>query len=179
MTEVGRVDMRIEGARRFRDLSRDLKEAGRKDLDRKLRRELRKAGRPAVEDVQRAVKATPVKGTRGGGKRERGGRGLRAAIAAATQVSTSTSSTNPSVRIRVAASRFRSASSPATLPKYFDGELSRFKDWAHPVFGDRTTWVHHQPSHAYFYVTLHRHEDDFRRGIEAAMDDVAAELGQG
>lgn len=178
MTEVGRVDMRIEGARRFRDLSRDLKDAGRKDLDRKLRRELRKAGKPAVEDVQRAVKAAPVKGTRGGGKRERGGRGLRAAIAAATQVSTSTSSTNPRIRIRVAASRFRSASSPATLPKYFDGELARFSRWRHPVFGDMSTWVT-QPSHAYFYVTLHRHEDDFRRGIEAAMDDVVDELARG
>lgn len=178
MTEVGQIDMRIEGARRFRDLSRDLKEAGRKDLDRKLRRELRKAGQPAVDDVRHAVKAAPVKGTRGGGKRERGGRGLRAAIAAATQVSTSSSSSNPRIRIRVAASKFKSAGNPATLPKYFDGELTRFSRWRHPVFGDFDTWVT-QPSHAYFFVTLHGHASGFRRGIEAAMDDVAAELGRG
>ncbi|MGH3095563.1 MAG: hypothetical protein ACRDMV_06130, partial [Streptosporangiales bacterium] len=126
----------------------------------------------AVEDVKRAVRSTPSKG-----QSARQGRGsLRAAIAKATQVSVSTSASNPSIRIRVAASRFKGADRPATLPKYFDGELGTFKDWAHPVFGNFENWVHNQPSHAYFFNTLRGHADDFRRAVGEAIDDTLDEL---
>ncbi|MGH3099019.1 MAG: hypothetical protein ACRDMV_23780, partial [Streptosporangiales bacterium] len=87
MADIGRIDMRVDGAAKLRDAARDLKEAGAKDLRRNLLRQIRAAGKPAVEDVKRAVRSTPSKG-----QSARQGRGsLRAAIAKATQVSVSTS----------------------------------------------------------------------------------------
>lgn len=169
MTDIGQIDMKVDGAYRLRETARKLKEAGAKDLRRNLLREIRKAGKPAVDDVKRAVRAAPSKGQ----GEARGRRSLRAAIARATQVTVSTTAANPSIRIRVSAAKFKSAG-PATLPKYFDGELGKFARWRHPVFGS-DNWVD-QGSHPYFFTTIRHHAGDFRRAIGDAIDDTLDEL---
>lgn len=179
-----RIDMRVDGAARFRDAALQLQDAGRKDLKNALAKRIRAEGRPTVQDVRAAVRATPSKGTRGGGSKGRGGRGLRALIASATQVTTSASKSNPSIKIRVSSARFKTEQNPATLPKYLDGELTRFSRWRHKTFGKaefkdgRSAWFP-QDSHPYFFVTIRRHRDGFRKAILTAIDDVLDELSHG
>lgn len=174
---MSQIDMRVDTANKLSRLARDLREAGHKELRKKLLKELRSAGKPVVKDVRAAVAATPSAGVRGGRTAHQGGAGLRATIAKATGMSISTSG-NASIRIRVNNKRVE----PATLPKYLDGELSRFSSWRHKTFGKdefkdgRSAWFP-QSSHPYFFTTVKGHRDDFRKACIEAINDTIEELG--
>lgn len=170
MAEIARVDMRVDTAGKLRDLAKDLKDAGRGELRKKLLKELRAAGQPVVKDVRRAVLATPSKGSRGGKTSHQEGKGLRATIAKATGLSISTSG-NASIRIRVSNKRVE----PATLPKYLDGGLSKFSRWRHPTFGN-SPWQQ-QDAHPFFFTTIKTHRDDFRQACLEAIDEMIEEIG--
>jgi hypothetical protein len=182
------VELRTLGAMQFRYLARSLREIGPEG--RQLRQELRKritdAGRPVVQDVRQAVRDVPVKGTQGGGALQRrraavlkartvrsaaraaaGRHSLRRAIASATGLRV----VNRGVYIIVRASQMPEGQE--TLPKH----LNNPKGWRHPVYGDRATWVH-QEGHPYFDVTIRRHEVEFRRACEQAIEDVLNRVRQ-
>lgn len=178
-----RFSIATQGVQEFRALARRLREAGRKDLRKKLRKAIVDAGKPVLEEVRTTVRNLPVSGSRGGGSeqrrtfsveraseksRERVARrnaGLRAAIASATRLQI----TARGVRFYV-----NSASLPEdqrTLPRHLDSA----KGWRHPVFGDKNTWVHQQGK-PYFGVVIKRHGPEFRKAIMKAMDDIAGEI---
>lgn len=180
MAEGLRIEMRIAGGEKLKRLAKDLRDAGRKDLKKELLRELRAAGKPVVADVRRAVLATPSKNLPGGSTSHQGGKGLRMAIAKATGMSISVSG-NARIRIRVNAKRVQ----PGTLPKYLDGELSRFSRWRSKTFTSSDTFADgssawkQQPSHPYFFSTVRAHRDDFRAACMEAMDTIADKLTAG
>lgn len=180
MAESARIDMLFKGGDQLARLSKDLKGAGRKDLRKDLLKELRKAGRPTVLDVRRAVLATPSSGVPGGSTSHQGGVGLRQAIARATGLSISASGA-ASIRIRVNSKKV----TPGTLPKYLDGELPAFKGrWRHRTFGwgtwpDGTSAWHPQDSHPFFFRTVRSHADEFREACLAAMEATAEKLARG
>lgn len=151
-------------------LLRRLKEEGRGDLVRRMRRNIRVAGRPVVADLRRAALGVRVTSGRGGSVPPDRSTGLRARVAAAVTIST----TKRGVRIRVPAGRV--GEHGRSLPRYLDAELNNYKRWRHPVFGHRERpWVEQRGS-PYFFVTIRKHYPEFRRAVLAAMDEAGREL---
>lgn len=162
------IEIRANGARRFRDAALALRKVDPK-LKNALTRRIRAAGKPVVADVRRAVLAAPAHGPRH--------TGLRAAIAKAVTLATSTSKGNPGIRFRVPGSRMPSGQ--RSLPPYFEGYRS---NWRHPTFGHkvwkdgRSAWQP-QGAHPYFFRTIQGHADDFRDACRQAVDDALEGLG--
>lgn len=161
----------IEGAERFKRLSRDLKAAGRGDLKKRLRREIRDAGKPVVRDVARAALASGFTSTRGGTARPDTSTNLRSRVAKATQLSV----TQRGIRIKV--NERKLGPYGASMPRYLDGTLRNYRRLRHPVFGNRDVWVA-QSGTGFFFETINRHSADFRRAIFGAMDATISELEQ-
>lgn len=191
-----RVILSAQGATELHKLGKRLKEAGRDDLRRKMRKHIRQAGKPVVADMKRAVLGVNVtrslddysrrwEGGTGGrfvlredlsGPREgRFGRrttGLRARTANALRVS----QTRKGIRILVSAQRFGDYG--LTLPRYLDTEAGpRWKRWRHPVFGDREVWVE-QRGEPWFFVTFNRHRTKFINAVDDAIKEMLRELEQ-
>lgn len=161
--------MGVENAQQFRELSKQLKQAGRGDLQKRMRREIRQASRPVVRDVQQAVRSVEVTSPKGGHQRPDRSTNLRERVARATGVST----TQHGVRFRVSAAKVGDYG--VKLPKYLDASLGNYERWRHPVFGNREVWAQ-QRGEPYFGVTITRHARDFRRAVQQAMDKVAEEI---
>ncbi|MGH8575346.1 MAG: hypothetical protein ACREXJ_00170 [Gammaproteobacteria bacterium] len=171
----------VDGAQKYRELSKRLKAAGPegKGLRRELNKAIRQAGRPAVADAKAAVLALSVQGTRGSGRRQRADfasaraateagklaiyrrSGLRGAVAGATRVRTT------SVGVKIVVDGKKLPPDQRTLPRHLD----RAKGWRHPVFGNRDVWVG-QRGGPWFFATLRRHAPAFRRAIVTAMNDI-------
>lgn len=158
----------VDGAQRLKQLSRDLKAAGRGDLQRDMRREIRAAGKPVVEDIRRAVLGVDVSSSRGGTAPPDRSTGLRARVAKATGIST----TARGIRIRVSGRRL---GDDAKLAKYLDASLGRYARWRHPVFGNRDNWAQQQ-GEPYFFNTIRKHTKDFRKAVDTAMAKTAAKI---
>lgn len=173
----------VQGAQRLKDLSAQLKQAGRGDLQMELRAAIRTAAGPALADTRAAILGLRIKGTRGGGRRAReefatqrvrteGARerarrrtGLRRTVAAATGLR---------VRARGVTIECNSSRMPAdqrNLPRALDSP----RGWRHPVYGNREVWAH-QMGGPWFYKTLLGHAPAFRKAISDAMDDIAARI---
>lgn len=155
----------IEGAGELRALSRRLKDAGRGDLQRELRQQIRDEGKPVIRDLRRAAMAVDVSSTRGGRARPRGSTNLRARTAKATGLST----TQNGILIRTRGRRVDAAY--PTLPKYLDSTLGRFDRWRHPVFGHMDVWTQ-QRGEPWFFVTVRRHARAFRRAVFDAIRSI-------
>lgn len=168
------VAVRAEGGERLAKLSRDLKAAGERGrgLRREMRRNIREAAKPAVADVRRAVMAVQVTSTRSGHARPDSSTGLRARVAKATSVSV----TATGVKIKVSGRKL--GPGQRKLARYLDAELQSYKNWRHPVFGNRENWTvqHGQP---FFFVTLRKHTRDFRRAVDEAMQETAERIARG
>lgn len=162
------VFIAIDGTQRLKKLSRELKAAGRGDLRREMRKEIREAGKPVVEDVRRAVMAVDVTSSRGGTAPPDTSTGLRARVARATGLSI----TANGIRIRVSGRRM---GGDARLAKYLDASLGSYARWRHPVFGNRDVWVE-QRGEPYFFNTIRNHTRDFRKAIDDAMAKTAAKI---
>lgn len=172
------VETNIQGAE-FKSLSRRLKEAGNgKDLQKRMRAEIKQAGKPVVQDIANAARAVEVSSSQGGDARPNDSTGLREAVAKATQLSV----TQTGVRIRVSGNRFqtlrirqslRISSGSKNLPKYLNASPG-YERWRHPVFG-HSVWTT-QRGERFFHKTAASHSRDFRAAIQQAMDGVAEEI---
>lgn len=165
------VFVSVDGAQRLKKLSKELKDAGRKDLRTQLRREIKDAGKPVVADVKRAALAVDVSSSQGGTARPDKSTGLRARVAKATGLSI----TARGIRIRVSGKKM---GDQKNLAKYLDASLGRYTRWRHPVFGNRNNWVE-QRGDPFFFATIRKHTRDFRAACSEAMDKVADEIRRG
>lgn len=164
MAEIALI--KIQGAEEYKRLARRLKEAGRGDLQRKLTREIRREGDPALRAVRRAWLGVDVTSTGGGTVAPDRSTGLRARAAAATRISILGSG----IRIRTEGKKVDPVYGQS-LTKGLDG-LGR---WRHPVFGNRLVWEQQQGQEI-FYSTLTRYEAAWRRGVVRAMEETAREI---
>jgi len=140
-------------------LSRALKEAGRGDLQRELRREIRSAGQPALTAARSAVMGVDFSGGPAGST------GLRGRIAAAT-------------RLQVLGSGIRFSVQNAKVDPQYGERLvmgSEGKTWRHPLFGNRERW-YPQTGQPWFYPTLRSHGPEFRRAALRAMRKIMAKI---
>lgn len=166
------VDVRIEGAEKFRQLSAYLRGPAGKELRRNLNKRLRTAVKPAVDEVKQTIRTLPVRSVGGGGtaqrREHRGGRGhahgLRATIAAGVKVQIRHGN-EPDLKIVV---RPNLPGSQARLPRY----LNRDAGWRHPVYGHRDRWVK-QTGREYFENTIVRHQHQIAAEVVQALDDTA------
>jgi hypothetical protein len=168
------VELRIDAGLQMRKVSEQLKAQGRGDLERKMRRNVRRAAQPVVADLRRAVLGVQVQSEKGGRVRPDRSTGLRARVAG----SLTTSVTRRGVRIKANAKRVAPGGYGSSLPKYLDADISGFRSWRHPVFGRRDNpndWQV-QTGQPWFFRTLARHENTFRRAVLGALDDTIREL---
>lgn len=154
--------MKVIGAEQYKALAKRLKKAGRGDLQRKLTRNIRKVGDPALRATKSAWMGVEVSSTRGGGKSS----GLRGRVAGATRISILGSG----IRIRV---------EPKQVDPAYGKSLSFGLDglgrWRHPVYGNPLVWTQ-QTGQEVFYKTLTAYEPKFRKGVEEAMEEIAREI---
>lgn len=174
------------GGTDLRRLAATMKTAD-KDLKRRLARTLKAEGEPLAREVQAAVRALPVAGTRGGGSKQRlragverskkqaaarkrltaQGTGLRESIARVTKASARTSSSGVRLTIKVDTSKLPRRQ--RKLPEHLDNPAG----WRHPVFGNREVWVQER-GRPWFGVTIDRHA----RGITVALRDAVRDFAR-
>jgi len=148
----------------FARLARKLKsvENGQK-LQRRLTRNVRRAGQPALTAVKRKWHSIDVRSEGDGGERS----GLRARADRATIISV----TGKGIRIRTIGRRVDPRY--PSLAFYLNGLGN--KGWRYPVFGNRKVWRQNWGTEI-FHPTLSRFERVWRAGVEAAMDETAKEI---
>lgn len=165
------IEMQVAGVERLKALSSALKVAGRGDLERKMRRNIRRASKPAEAAVKSAILGVNVSGSsRGGTARPDRSTALRRRVATAV----GTSITKNGVRI-VVRGRKVDPTYGRNLAWYLAGSG---RPWRHPVFGRRENpqdWQE-QRGQRVFFPTLQRHAPQFRGAVQQAMDETAAEL---
>lgn len=147
------IDVRVAGAHKLREVSRKLKDTGRRDLRRRMNRGIREAVNPTVAKVKQAIRDVPAKDPAGA---------LRRDIAAAVVVSVR----QDGVRIRVNDTRL---GDKRALPRLLN--RARFR---HRVFG-RDVWVT-QRGRPWFEPTIQGDADRIRRTVGRVLDDIAHEL---
>lgn len=192
MGDLARISISTKGAEEFRALSRRLRQAGRKDLRKKLRVQINDAGRPVLDEVRATVRALPVSSGHGGGTTQRlrfldgtakgkarkagsaavrGRRrraGLRSSIASATKLQITARG------VRFVVNSRRLPVDQRTLPRHLDSP----KGWKHPVFGD---WHNgrkpvHQRGKPYFATTIKKRAPKFRQAILDAIDEIGKDI---
>lgn len=177
------ISLSLTGYTAYRQLAKDLRKAGKKDLRAALRKQINDAGRPVLQDVQSAVRNIRVT-SHGGGTAQRrkfnveratttrakasAGRrkaGLRDSIARATKLQVTAKGVKFVVRSALLPEDQRS------LPRHLDSA----KGWRHPVFGNRDNWVS-QKGQPYFAATIKKKAPAFRRAILEAMEQIRRQL---
>lgn len=168
---MSQVQLAVRGHEQFRDLSKRLKTAGEgKKLQRRMRAGIRAAARPAEQDLRAAVTRAQVTSTRGGTAAPDRSTELRARIARAVR----TSLTQRGIRVIVDANKV-DPKYGASLPRYLDGSLPRYRAWRHPVFGS-DAWVEQSSGSAWFFSTMERRAPTFLRAVLDAMDETERDL---
>jgi hypothetical protein len=146
------------------------------EFKKSIKKRLKTAAQPVVEEVKRAALAIPatkeVEGTR---KKKGENLGLRASLANATVADVNPTKKGAILKIKVSTSKFMSASGrPRTLPYYIEGRRKR--EWRHPVFGNMENWVAQQP-HPFLGVTVLPHKTEFASQVTQALDDALKDSG--
>lgn len=158
--------------------SRALKAAGRGDLRKLMNKEIREQTKPVVTDLRRAVQSIDSRVTKEGGaakarREHRKGRGrahgLRASIARAIQVKIRVSGIKTGVSIRVDTAKL--PPDQKSLPKKLDSP----RGWRHPVFGNRSSWVH-QYGRPWWAATIEPSVPRVRDGVHGAVDKYLNQL---
>ena len=173
--------VRTEGGAQLKELQIRIKEAGDKGMNRKFRKNIREAGRPAVLAVKAAAmevnvtSAGPSATPRRGRRRARQSSGLRARVSRAVGIS----QTRKGIRIRVSARKVGEYG--ITLPRYLDADLTRFKRWRSPIFWSDLssappTRVKQQTGSPFFFVTIRKHRPGFRKAAFDVMNETGREL---
>lgn len=155
----------------FARLSAELRGADKR-IQREMRKAIRKAGEDTVRDVRTAIMAVPSSG--------RSGTGVRAALAAGTNVSISARGRTAGVTLKTSPSRL--PADKRVLARAFNKTFFR-----HPVYPDPTKprsdwgWAN-QPGNPYFGAVIGEHYAQMRSGVYAAMvvaqRQLAAEIGK-
>ncbi|MGH3096944.1 MAG: hypothetical protein ACRDMV_13215 [Streptosporangiales bacterium] len=159
----------------FKALSRSLREQGDGALQRRLRADIRKAGKPVVAKVKQRARNVHVSSSKGGHAPPDKSTRLRERVANATKLDIRPQG----IRIKVIGRKVDPVYG-RRLPKYLDAlPFGKYKRWRHPVFGN---WNVHpdsarqQRGFPYFGVTIRHHAQDFRRAVQRAMDDAARDI---
>jgi len=161
-----------------------------RNIDKKIvanmRKELKKAAQPAVEEVKRTVLATPSEAHHHLEGAPRPKVGLRASIAASIKVAFKTSKKMAGVSIKVDSKKFaqiseaggRTGKKVGKLPRYLEGAM-RKTVWKHPVFGQNMdkpeTWPK-QKSHPFLRKSVMKHKPEFVDALKIAMDNAMKEI---
>lgn len=139
------------------------READGKKLKRELATNLRRAVAPAVVDAKTAVKSLPAV--------QEGSPPLRDAVAGSIKAQVRFGGKSPGVRV---------AQGSKGMPRGFamaGRRLNQAKGWRHPVFG-RDVWVV-QRGRQWFEPALKRKQDEYKRAVVAAMNDMAERIARG
>jgi hypothetical protein len=150
-----------------------------------LKKRLKTAAQPVVEEVKRAALAIPSKGGDVVASRKKKGEnlGLRASLANATVSDINPTKKGAIVKIKVSTSKFMAASGrPRSITYYIEGRRKR--PWKHPVFADagvmhgewKGDWVIQDP-HPFLAVTILPHKTEFARQVTQALDDALKDSG--
>lgn len=166
----GGLSLRVQGGVQLKQLSADLRQAGRGDLSRKMRRNIRVAARPVMADLRTAIMNVQVSSDKGGRVRPDTDTQLRSRIARAIEVRTTTRG------IRLVVNAKRVGAYGTTLPKYMDATITVYRRWRHPVFG-HDVWVA-QTGQPWWFTTINRHATTFRRAVLDALDETIRELAR-
>ncbi|MEV3980804.1 hypothetical protein [Nonomuraea sp. NPDC049758] len=200
------LDVKVTGAEELGALAKRLKTAGSgKALRKELLKAIRTGAKPALADTRRAVRAIPVTGSRGGGRRQRERDRADKALdqvykriddmdwdsfVEAEQKAKDRAKKNTGLRDTVARSlrltvktgsksaRVRIEVDSAKIPegmRTLPRHLDSEKGWRHPLFGDREHW-YSQRGRPWFASTIRRHLPALREHILKAMDDIAAKI---
>lgn len=163
------LSFRIQQGEQLRDFSRALRELedGR-EIAKRMRRELRQAGRPMVPAVRAAVLALPSKGQNA----RRGRPSTRAQVARATALRVRASGRTPGVSIWVNPKRMPEGK--RNIPAYMEG-IRPFHRWRHPTFGDWEKAVQ-QPATPYFYRAVRPYEDGVAEAGDRVLSWVAEQI---
>lgn len=154
---------KIQQQEQFARLARQLKdvENGQK-LQRRLTRNVRRSGQPALAAVKAKWPTIDVQSQGDGGEHS----GLRSRAVAATMISV----TAKGIRIRTIGRRVDPRY--PSLAFYLNG---LGKEWRYPVYGNRKIWRVNKGQEI-FHPTLMRYEKAWRAGVVAAMDETAKEI---
>ncbi len=144
----------IRGVEKLAALSKALKEAGDKGLQRELATAINRAMKPVREAAKRSALDTLPAG--GGLNRRVAGSRFRTVRRASSRA----------VGVRLTAAN-----------AYRLGELDKGRV-RHPVFGDRDTWVTQQVAPGWWTNPTEAAAADVRKAIEGAMDEVARKLSR-
>jgi hypothetical protein len=158
----------VTGGRELRALARDLRgHADRKEINARLRRELRFAAKEMIPPVRAAILAIPSKGQ----SAARGRPSLRRKMSSATQVAVRTTGGSAGVKLWVNPRRMPPGQ--GSLPGYMEGEGR----WRHPTFGSEPWFT--QAPHPYFYRTVAPLIPRAERAAEQVLDSIADEIERG
>jgi len=146
----------VRGNEQLRELARDLKKTGDRELEKQLRSTIRKAMDPMKRAVQANARAIPAKGPRH--------TGLRRAIARAATVKVAPSGT---AAVTLEISRSKMPAGKGSLPALMEGRGT----WRHPVFGNRHAWATQRP-HPFFWRGVEPRIKDVRQAVIEAVEAV-------
>lgn len=150
------VDVTVQGADDLARLSRRLKEAGDKDLNRELRKGIQRATKPLKEAAKRSARERlPKRG------------GLNEWVAK-SKFSVRTSSSQRSARVRLVASR----------GKTDERAINRGR-LRHPVFGNRKVWVTQDVTPGWFTKPMVEGLAPVQREVLKVMDDITKKVAHG
>jgi hypothetical protein len=137
-----------------------------------LGRAVRRAARPVLRDVKRAIATTPIRGIRTPSRRRYRGpstpKGLRASIAAVVDLDLSTGSLSPRAQFVVHTGRL---GKKRRLPELIESG----RPWRHPIMGRRGTWAGSQ-GRPWFEVTVRKGLPQFERRLYEAVNRVSRQL---
>lgn len=140
-----------------------------------LGRAVRRAARPILRDVKRAIATNPIRGFRTPAKRRYRGpstpKGLRASIAAVVDLDLNTGSLSPRAQFVVHSGRL---GKKKRLPELIESG----KPWRHPIMGKRGRWAGSQGK-PWFEVTVRKGLPQFERRLDEACNRTARQIERG
>lgn len=148
----------------LRDISRELRSMGNKELTKRFRKELRAAATPLVPMVRASIRAIPS-------SRPYTSAGLRGQLVRATGVQVKTTGKQAAVIIRVDGRKMPNRSK--RVQEYMEGTVS--KPWRHPVFGNAGVWAR-QPPQPYFYKVVRSAGPRARAAVGRVLDKVSKDI---
>lgn len=147
------LDMRVRGAEKLSELSRELKRVANKDLQKELRAGLKAAVKPALRDAADSARATLPS------------RGGEAALVASTKFTISVRAVGRHAGVRVKARDKR------------DVEAINRGRLRHPVYGNRNRWVTQNVQAGWFDRPMDAAGPHVVKELNAVIDRIANQLG--
>jgi hypothetical protein len=154
------LEIEIRGGAQLERIIKALKEVGDGGLARELKSGLRKAARPMVPKVRKAIGQIPSNhdGT------------LRREMKAATRVQFRAAGTQAGITLRVDGRKMPSGKK--SLPAYMEGSKPR---WRHPVYGNPNVW-RQQPSRRFFAPVVAEFGAEIQHDMNAIAESIAKRL---